>query len=197
MNNYQRLFSGLANKKLPDRGRFGTTRIKLKPTPNAYQHREYQLPSARAEAIKKLLKEFIERRWIQRSDNEWASPAFVVPKKEKGGWRPVVDYRELNGQTDHDSYSLPLIDSIVQKEARKRIFTVLDLRHGYHQMPLHEQSKACTAMSTPLGPMQWKVVPMGAKNGNAGFQRMMKNLLGTVRDCAGPFVDDIIVGAGT
>ena len=52
-------------------------------------------------------------------------------------------------------------------------------------------------MSTPLGPMQWKVVPMGAKNGNAPFQRMMEDLLGPVRDCVNPFVDDIIIGSGT
>ena len=74
---------------------------------------------------------------------------------------------------------------------------MLDLKHGYHQMPLHPDSRPCTAMSTPLGPMQWKVVPMGAKNGNAAFQCMMEDLLGPVRDCADPFVDDIIIGSGT
>ena len=74
---------------------------------------------------------------------------------------------------------------------------MLDLKHGYHQMPLHPDSRPCTAMSTPLGPMQWKVVPMGAKNGNAAFQRMMEDLLGPVRDCADPFVDDIIIRSGT
>ena len=120
-----------------------------------------------------------------------------MPKKEKGEWRLVVDYRGLNEQTEHDSYSLPLIDSILQKQQKKRIFTVLDLKHGYHQMPLHPDSRPCTAMSTPLGPMQWKVVPMGAKNGNAAFQRMMEDLLGPVHDCADPFVDDIIIGSGT
>ena len=120
-----------------------------------------------------------------------------MPKKEKGEWRLVVDYQGLKEQTEHDSNSLPLIDTILQKQARKRIFTVLDLKHGYHQMPLHEESRACTAMSTPLGPMQWKVVPIGAKNGNAVFQRMMEDLLGPVRDCADPFVDDIIIGSGT
>ena len=84
--------------------------------------------------MKKLLAEFIERGWIEPSDSEWASPAFIVPKKEKGEWRLVVDYRGLNEQTEHDSYSLPLIDSILQKQQKKRIFTVLDLKHGYHQI---------------------------------------------------------------
>ena len=108
-----------------------------------------------------------------------------------------MDYRGLNGQTEQDSYSLPLIDTILQKQQKKRIFTVLDLKHGYHQMPLHPDSRPCTAMLTPLGPMQWKVVPMGAKNGNAAFQRMMEDLLGPIRDCADPFVDDIIIGSVT
>ena len=120
-----------------------------------------------------------------------------MPKKEKGEWRLVVDYRGLNEQTEQDSYSLPLIDTILQKQRKKRIFTVLDLKHGYHRIPLHPDSRPCTAMSTPLGPMQWTVVPMGAKNGNAAFQRMMEDLLCPVRDCADPFVEDIIIGSGT
>ena len=197
INAYPRLFSGVANKNPPNRGRFGTARIKLKPNPKIYRHREYQLKGDRAEAMKKLLAEFIERGSIEPSEGEWASPAFIVPQKEKGEWRLVVDYRGLNEQTEHDSYSLPLIDTILQKQQKKRIFTVLDLKHGYHQMQLHPDSRPCTAMSTPLGPMQWKAVPMGAKNGNAAFQRMMEDLLGPVRDCADPFVDDIIIGSGT
>ena len=197
INAYPQLFSGVANKNPPDRRGFGTARIKLKPNPKMYRHREYQLQGDQAEAMKKLLAEFIERGWIEPSDSEWASPAFIVPKKEKGEWRLVVDYRGLNEQTEHDSYSLPLIDTILQKQQKKRIFTVLDLKHGYHQMLLHPDSRPCTAMSTPLGPMQWKVVPMGAKNGNAAFQRMMEDLLGPVQGCADPFVDDIIIGSGT
>ena len=197
INAYPRLFSGVTNKNPSDCGRFGTAKIKLKPNPKIYRHREFQLQGDRAEAMKKLLAEFIERGWIEPSDSEWASPAFIVPKKEKGEWRLVVDYRGLNKQSEHDSYSLLLIDTILQKQQKKRIFTVLDLKVSYHQMPLHPDSRPCTAMWTLLGPMQWKVVPMGAKNGNAAFQRMMEDLLDPVRECADPFVDDIIIGSGT
>ena len=196
INAYPRLFSGVANKNPPDRGRFGTARIWLKPNPKIYRHREYQLQGDRAEAMTKLLAEFIEPGWIEPSDSEWASRAFIVPKEEKSEWRLVVDYRGLDEQTEHDSYSLSLIDTILQKQHKKRIFTVLDLKHGYHQMPLHPDSRPCTAMLTLLGPMQWKVVPMGARTDNAAFQRMMEDLLGPVRDCADPFVDDIIIGSG-
>ena len=37
---YPRLFSGIANKNPPERGRFGTARIKLKPNPKIYRHRD-------------------------------------------------------------------------------------------------------------------------------------------------------------
>ena len=109
----------------------------------------------------------------------------------------VVVYRGWNERTEHNSYSLPLIDSILQRQQKKRILTVFDLKDGYHQMLLHEDSMLCTAMSTPLGPMQWKAVPMGASNGKAALQRMMEDLLQPVSDCADPFVDDIIIGSGT
>ena len=105
INAYPRLFSGVARKSPPDRGRFGTARMKLKPHLKIYRHREYQLQGDQAEAMKKLLAEFTERGWIEPSDSEWGSPAFIMPKKEKGQWRLVLDYRGLNEQTKHDSYS--------------------------------------------------------------------------------------------
>ena len=55
INAYPRLFSGVANKNPPDRGWFGTARIKLKRNPKIYRHREYQLQGDRGEAMKKLL----------------------------------------------------------------------------------------------------------------------------------------------
>ena len=52
INAYPRLFSGVANKNPPDRGRSRTAKIKLKPNPKIYRHREYQLQGDRAEAMK-------------------------------------------------------------------------------------------------------------------------------------------------
>ena len=73
---------------------------------------------------------------------------------------------------------------------------VTDLRHGYPEMPLAKESRASTAMSTPPGPLQWKVMPMGVTNGNAAFQRMLENLLEPVPDCADIFVDEVIIASG-
>ena len=159
------------------RGPYGEAKIRLKQDPRVYRHREFALRGERKEAMENILRDFIERGWLEPCHSEWASPCFVVPKKVAGEWRLVVDYRGLNAQTQHDSYTLPLIEDMLQKQHRRRIFTVIDLKHGNHQMPLAEESRACTAMSTPLGPLQWKVMPMGVTNGSAAFQRMLENLL--------------------
>ena len=37
---------------------------------------------------------------------------------------------------------------------------------------------------------------MGVTNGNATFQRMLENLLEPMRECADPFVDDVIIASG-
>ena len=120
----------------------------------------------------------------------------MVPKKVAVEWRLVVDFRGLNAQTQDDSYPLPLIEDMVQKQFWREIFTVIGLKHGYHQMPLADEFHVCTAMSTPVGPLQWKVMPMGVTNSYAAFQMMLENLLEPVRDCANPFVDDRIIASG-
>ena len=189
-------FSGQPVFPPPVRGPYGEAKIRLKPDPRVYGHREFALRGERKETMEKILREFIERGWLEPCHSEWASPCFVVPKKVAGEWRLVVDYRGQNAQTQHDSYTLPLIEDMLQKQHRWRIFTVIDLKHGYHQMPLAEKSCAYTAMSTPLGRLQWRVMPMGVTNGNAAFQQMLQNLLELVRDCADPFVDDVIIASG-
>ena len=39
-------------------------------------------------------------------------------------------------------------------------------------------------------------MPVGVTNGNAAFQRMLGNLLEPMRDCAVPFVEDVIIASG-
>jgi len=73
------------------------------------------------------------------------------------------------------------------------MWTLLDLVEWDHQMPLKEEHRHITCMATPRGTMQWRVLVMGLKNGNAQFQRMMEWVLRQF-DFAYPYVNDIITG---
>ena len=106
----------------------------------------------------------------------------------------MEDFRDVNDATEDDAHPLPRIVAILQRQGAFKIWSTLDLKDGYHQMPLKEEHRYITCMSTPRGTMQWRVLVMGLKNGNAMFQRMMEWVL---RDHpnADPYVDDIIIGS--
>ena len=170
----QTVLSGKLRKDPPIRGPFGQAKIELIPGARPKRHRSFKMVGEREAALKEIIEEYVERGWLEPSFSEWGSPCFVVPKRTPGDCRLVVDYRSLNEVTLQDSYELPLISEMLQKQQAKRMFTVLDMKKGYHQMPLDPMSRPYTAMATHMGLWQWRVMPMGAKNGNAAFQRMME-----------------------
>jgi hypothetical protein len=59
----------------------------------------------------------------------------VVPKAN-GVKRLVVDYRPLNTITAGDSYLMPRADDIFDSLGNASIFTVIDLKSGFHQIPV-------------------------------------------------------------
>ena len=83
-----------------------------------------------------------------------------MPKKRPGDYRLVVDYRALNDATVADAHPLPRIEDILQRQGKFQIWTVLDLKDGFHQIPIRDDCKHFTCMSTPVGVYQWKVLPM-------------------------------------
>jgi hypothetical protein len=48
-----------------------------------------------------------------------------------------VDYRKLNEITKRDCFPLLLIDDILDKLARAKCFSSLDLKFGYWQVDVH------------------------------------------------------------
>ena len=76
------------------------------------------------------------------------------------------------------------------------VFSVLDLKEGFHQVAMKESDKEKTAFMTPFGLMQCVMMPYGLKNSPPTFQRFMNHVL---RDVPRVFVyvDDIIVYTDT
>ena len=119
-------FSGKPVFRPPVRQLYGEAKIRLKPDPCVYRHHDFALRGERKEAMETILSDFIERDWLEPCHSDRASPCLVIPKKPAGERGLVVDYRGLNAQTQHDSYTLPLIDDMLQKQFWRQIFTVMD-----------------------------------------------------------------------
>jgi hypothetical protein len=86
---------------------------------------------------------------IQRSTSPWSSPLHMV-RNADGSWRPCRDFRRLNLVTEPDVYPLPNMLDFAAKAAGLTVFSKIDLRKGYHQIPVNPEDVQKTAITTPF-----------------------------------------------
>ena len=99
-----------------------------------------------------MIDEMLTQDVIQESHFPLNSPLFLVPKKN-GIFRPIIDFRKVNELTVPDHYPLPGRSYLLQSVGSDDIvFTSLDLKADFWQIPLESNSREITAFSTPTGP---------------------------------------------
>jgi hypothetical protein len=128
---------------------------------------------------------------VRCSTSAWASPLHMV-KKSDGSWRPCGDFRRLNLVTETDRYPLPNMLDIFSRIRGCKVFSKLDLRKGYHQIPMNPADIEKTAIITPFGLFEYTRMPFGLKNAGSTFQRHMDQVLAG-QDAAGAYLDDIFL----
>jgi len=75
-------------------------------------------------------------------------------------------------------------------------YTTLDLRSGYHNIPIKESDRDKTAFVTRRGYFRYKVLPFGLTTAPSVFQRLMDLVLcGLTYATCLVYLDDIIVFA--
>ena len=86
-----------AKNNNPPLGKIKCQPLKLsyKSTANVVKLKPYKVPYAILPKLKKMIAKMIDMNIIRKSNSEYASPAFVIPKKN-GEIRMVVNYKKLN-----------------------------------------------------------------------------------------------------
>jgi Reverse transcriptase (RNA-dependent DNA polymerase) len=74
------------------------------------------------------------------------------------------------------------------------VFSKIDLRKWYFQIPMHPADVEKTAISTPFGLFEFTRMPFGLRNAGCTFQRLMDRILSGLAGCFW-FLDDIIVAS--
>ena len=127
------------------------------------------------------------------SESAWASPITLVPKRDGSTLFCVdyLDYRKLNSVTIRDQYPLPQIRDIFYQVEGSTIFSSLDLKAGYWQLAVAEDSIEKTAFRCHLGHYEFLRI---FTNAPAVFQRMMDRVLaGLIGRIVMVYLDDIVI----
>ena len=171
--------------------------IKITDT-KPFKERYRRIPPHQFEEVRKHLKEMVDIGAIRRSNSPWASPVVLVKKKD-GSLHFCIDLRKLNARTIKDAYSLPRIEESLDCLNGAQIFTSLDLKSGYWQVELDDESVPLTAFTVgPLGFYECIRMPFGLTNAPATFQRLMESCLGEMHlNWCIIYLDDIIIFSST
>lgn len=159
--------------------------------------KNYRIPESQKIEMDAQIKTMLENKVIQNSVSPYNNPILLVPKKSTTGdktWRLVVDFRQLNKKICQDKFPLPRIDEILDQLGRAKYFSTLDLKSGFHQIPLSKESRKYTAFSSNSGHYEFNCLPFGLNISPNSFQRMMTIALsGLPPEIAFLYIDDIIV----
>jgi hypothetical protein len=159
-----------------------------------FKERFRTIPPSQVEEVRKLIDDMLAMGTIRESNSPWCN-AIVLVKKKNGSLRLCIDYRKLNARTVKDAYPLPRIEDTLNALTGARIFTSLDLKQGFWQIPMNEDSKQYTAFTVgSLGFFECEKMPFGLSNAPATFQRMMQSVMGelNLQYCL-IYLDDIII----
>ena len=85
---------------------------------------------------------------------------------------------------------------IFSRLSTSRYFSKMDLAKGFYQLKIDQESRAYTAIVTPLGLKQFTVVPFGLSISPAAFNRTIRKILQGMPQVE-IFVDDILIHTQT
>ena len=155
----------------------------------------YRYSTEKKKAIQVQVREMLADGLIEPSFSAYSSP-IVMNRKKDGNFRFCNDYQKLNALTKDTSQNLPVIREVIKDIGSAKIFTTLDLKQGYWQIPLTERAKQFTAFATPdVRLYQWKVMSFGLKNAPGRFNNFITQevLSGYMDEFLRSYLDDFVI----
>ena len=156
--------------------------FKARTVPQAYR--------ARVDA--ELDKQVGEGLWEPVANSRWAALLVIAPKSN-GSLRICGDYRlTVNKVATPYQYPLPRNEELLSKLTGAAVFSKIDLKCAYNQLPLDDVSRQYLTVNTHRGLLKPTRLSFGYSSAPALFQQTLETLLAGIPG-VGVFLDDVIV----
>jgi hypothetical protein len=143
--------------------------------------------------IKHQIQDLLQKGHIIPNSSPYESLIVLVQKKD-GTWRLCIDYKALNKITIRNRYPIPRIDDLLDQLKGEMFFSKIDLKYGYHQVPIEPTDVWKTIFKSKEGLFEWLIISLRLTNAPSNFMRLMDDVL---RPFTNSFVvvylDDILI----
>jgi transposase InsO family protein len=146
---------------------------------------------------------------VEVKHSNYACNAVLAAKRAPNGtWsdkRFCINFIPINKHTELDRYGSHRAEDLFHKVTKAKYLTALDLRSGFHQIPIKEEDRCkasfwwVSARNQPPKLLAYQRMPFGLKNAPAKFQRVMDTEL-TRSGCAEfafAYIDDLLIASDT
>jgi hypothetical protein len=130
------------------------------------------------EDFKMHIEELLKLKATRESQSPHRSVTFIVKNHSeivRGKSRMIINYKRLNDNTVDNAYNISNKQEWINRIQGSKYFSKFDLKTGFWQVKMEEESIPWTAFTCPQGHYEWLVMPLGLKNAPALFQRKMQN----------------------
>lgn len=206
LEEFDGVFQGIGCIKDPKTGKPIEVRLEMdpdiRPVAQKARHVPYYLKGPLVKWLKQGEEEGIFEKVAPGEPITWCSPLVVQPKPkyseteelEPHMIRASIDMRLANTAMKRSRcVEAPILDDFTYHMHDCRIFSKLDLKHGYHQLAIDTETSAIGTFSTPWGNYRPKRLMFGAKSSQDVFDEMMQKIFGDIQHCMIQR-DDLLLG---
>ncbi len=158
--------------------------------------RGYRTPYLQRDLVDDTIDKMLAANICKTSRSPWASPIVIVSKKNSDEPRFCIDYRKLNAiLKSKGSWPIPHFDDILANLGNAKVYSALDLRGAYWQVPYASEADAeKSAFVCHRGHFQMNVMAFGIASAPSLFQELMSRALeGGINKFLLVYLDDVLV----
>ena len=108
--------------------------------------------------------------------SEWISPFVVVPNSDEN-IRVYVDMRRANKAIIRERHPIPTVEELLHDLNGSTVFSKIDLKWGFHQILLSEDSRHITTLVTHRGLYRCKWLMFGVTSAPEKYQQIDRDVL--------------------